>query len=170
MISKEGLLKRIAIALSIVWMVTMLFYAGFSAHSIGFLGMGGVNMQPAGVLVKYWQMFFSRWLLYILPSIVLFFILWIFDKKFLYKHNNLNKKSVRTSISWICVTFIFGLSGFLFDHALYTCTKDDCYNYGDIQDVILAFIILQIPLFIYWLIAWTIKGNTIFRSKNEIQY
>jgi len=162
MISKEGLLKRIAIALSIVWMVTMLFCADFSTQSTF------SNMLQAGVFVKYWQMFFSKWLLYILPSMVLLFILWIFNKNLLYKYNSLNKKSTRVSICYICVVFLFSLSGFLFDHALYTCTKNDCYNYGDIQEAIFIFAILQIPLFIYRLIVWTVKGNVIFRSKNEV--
>jgi hypothetical protein len=171
MINKEGLLKRITIALSIVWMIMMLFYASSSAHDLELEVSRQCTIHAgACTFIKYWYMFFSRWLFYIIPSVLTFFILWIFDKDLLHKYDNLNKKTVRASICWICITFILCLGCLLSGYGFYSCGKYDCTNDGDIQEAILVFAILQIPLFTYWLIAWAIKGNTIFRSKNEIRY
>ncbi len=170
-INKEGLFKRIIIGISILWVIAMFFYAGISVSidSNKYL----VNQNHLKYFYTYTDIVsYGRWLTFTIPSFIACFTLWIFSKK-RSKWYLLNKKMVRVSIGWLVVTSIFFVGLLIESYGTSICDLNSCSNLfkldheGFWSSIVIPVAFLQIPLLLYWLMAWIIKGRTIFINTKQ---
>ena len=156
------LFKRAIVAIAILWIVVMFFCAYISTP------LSAKATDSMYYLYKPAIIFWSKWLIFITPSIFTFLILWTNNKNICYKKDFLNKKTIRFSISWIIISCIL-LTGYSINrYGTSLCNWGDpssCSNlYDGFIDLMLMFIFLQIPILLSWLIAWVIKGKSVFAN------
>lgn len=161
---RPGIVRRALIAVCLLWAIGSIFLLtsnlfsethGLPYDCFGLRNGAICSCDNENIILL------TRWIGLNLPSVLIISILWATQKSTSTKILSINNKHLRFSISWLilCCTFLLWLE--IFSYARYMCGIENKY-YVNHFDPLIQFLLLLIPLYVYWIIRWIIKGKDTF--------
>lgn len=161
--SKLNLLKRIVVAISLFWIICAIIFAKIQTNYDIYNKFNMAN----GICYNHAYQTIFHWLIYSMPSFILILFVWCTSGG-LIKAHLVSIKAIRFSIAWIVIAVLLAISDIFSNYAIYNCVTNARFELivndtNALEIFISSFLWLQVPLFLYWLVRWVIKGNNLIK-------
>jgi hypothetical protein len=163
-----SLSNRVIIAIALIWVIVSLYLAQLEVYNVNNKAFYEAFSycfwkDPTSCLCYNSTLnLISFWMAYSLPSVIIITVIWIISNTPSTGHLLIKDMHKRVSLGWLIITLMPSLIVLIKSYVPFFCYDPTKFlNDDHLLNAIEIYLFLQIPLFLYWLLRWVIKGNNI---------